>query len=44
MDFTVTPSNGQFVQARGCTLIPSVDPQIAAYRKIAGTAPAVYAS
>jgi branched-chain amino acid transport system substrate-binding protein len=44
MDFTVTPSNGQFVQARGCTLIPAVDPQIAAYRKIAGTAPAVYAS
>jgi branched-chain amino acid transport system substrate-binding protein len=43
MDFTVTPSNGQFVQARGCTLIPAVDPQIAAYRKIAGTAPAVYA-
>jgi branched-chain amino acid transport system substrate-binding protein len=44
MDFTVTPSNGQFVQARGCTLIPAVDPQIAAYRKIAGTAPSVYAS
>jgi branched-chain amino acid transport system substrate-binding protein len=43
MDFTVTPSNGQFVQARGCTLIPAVDPQIAAYRKLAGTAPQVYA-
>jgi branched-chain amino acid transport system substrate-binding protein len=43
MDFTVTPNNGQFVQARGCTLVPSVDPQLAAYRKLAGTAPQVYA-
>ncbi|MGH3249656.1 MAG: ABC transporter substrate-binding protein [Trebonia sp.] len=41
MDYMVTPSNGKFVQAQGCTLIPSVDPQIAAYRQLAGTAPAV---
>jgi branched-chain amino acid transport system substrate-binding protein len=42
MDYTVTPDNGKFVVAStggGCTLIPSVDPQIAAYRAIAGTAP-----
>jgi branched-chain amino acid transport system substrate-binding protein len=44
MDYTVTPDNGKFVEAAnggGCTLIPSTDPQIAAYREIAGTAPAV---
>jgi branched-chain amino acid transport system substrate-binding protein len=44
MDYTVTPSNGKFVQASsggGCTLISADDPQIAAYRAIAGTAPAV---
>jgi branched-chain amino acid transport system substrate-binding protein len=44
MDYTVTPDNGKFVEAAnggGCTLIPSTDPQIAAYRAIAGTAPAV---
>ena len=44
MDYTVTPSNGKFVQAStggGCTLISANDPQIAAYRAIAGTAPAV---
>jgi branched-chain amino acid transport system substrate-binding protein len=44
MDYTVTPDNGKFVQAAkggGCTLISSVDPQIAAYRAIAGTAPPV---
>jgi branched-chain amino acid transport system substrate-binding protein len=44
MDYTVTPENGKMVQAPtggGCTLISSVDPQIAAYRAIAGTAPAV---
>ena len=39
MDYTVTPDNGKMVQAQGCTLISAVDPQIAAYRKIAGTAP-----
>ncbi len=44
MDYTVTPSNGKFVEASsggGCTLISASDPQIAAYRAIAGTAPAV---
>ncbi len=41
MDYTVTPDNGKFVQAQGCTLISNVDPQIAAYRAIAGTAPVV---
>ncbi|HEY6491652.1 MAG TPA: ABC transporter substrate-binding protein [Trebonia sp.] len=44
MDYTVTPDNGKFVQAAnggGCTLISADDPQIAAYRAIAGTAPAV---
>jgi branched-chain amino acid transport system substrate-binding protein len=44
MDYTVTPDNGKFVVAStggGCTLIPAVDPQIAAYRAIAGTAPQV---
>jgi branched-chain amino acid transport system substrate-binding protein len=44
MDYTVTPSGGKFVQAQGCTPISSVDPQIAAYRKIAGQAPAVSGS
>jgi branched-chain amino acid transport system substrate-binding protein len=44
MDYTVTPSGGKFVQAQGCTLISSVDPQIAGYRKLAGTAPAVSGS
>jgi branched-chain amino acid transport system substrate-binding protein len=37
-DWTVTPDNGKMVQAQGCTLISSVDPQIAAYRQAAGTA------
>jgi branched-chain amino acid transport system substrate-binding protein len=44
MDYTVTPDNGKFVEAAsggGCTLIPATDPQIAAYRAIAGTAPSV---
>jgi branched-chain amino acid transport system substrate-binding protein len=44
MDYTVTPDNGKFVQAANggaCTLISADDPQIAAYRAIAGTAPAV---
>jgi branched-chain amino acid transport system substrate-binding protein len=39
MDYTVTPDNGKMVQAQGCTAISNVDPQIAAYRAIAGTAP-----
>jgi branched-chain amino acid transport system substrate-binding protein len=38
MDYTVTPDNGKMVLAQGCTLISSVDPQIAAYRTAAGTA------
>jgi branched-chain amino acid transport system substrate-binding protein len=44
MDYTVTPDNGKFVEAAnggGCTLISANDPQIAAYRAIAGTAPSV---
>jgi branched-chain amino acid transport system substrate-binding protein len=41
MDYTVTPDNGKMVLAPngGCTLISAVDPQIAQYRKVAGTAP-----
>ncbi len=41
-DYTVTPDNGKMVIAPGggCTQISSVDPQIAAYRAQAGTAPA----
>jgi branched-chain amino acid transport system substrate-binding protein len=38
-DYTVTPNNGKMATAQGCTLISSVDPQIAAYRKVAGAAP-----
>jgi branched-chain amino acid transport system substrate-binding protein len=38
MDSTVTPDNGKMVTAQGCTLISSVDPQVAAYRSAAGTA------
>ncbi|HEX3513680.1 MAG TPA: ABC transporter substrate-binding protein [Trebonia sp.] len=44
MDYTVTPDNGKMVQASaggGCTLISADDPQIAAYRAVAGTAPMV---
>ena len=44
MDYTVTPDNGKFVEATnggGCTLISANDPQIAAYRSVAGTAPSV---
>jgi branched-chain amino acid transport system substrate-binding protein len=39
-DYTVTPDNGKMVLAPGggCTLISSVDPQIAQYRTQAGTA------
>jgi branched-chain amino acid transport system substrate-binding protein len=39
VDYTVTPDNGKMVVAQGCTPISSVDPEIAAYRKVAGTAP-----
>ncbi|MBO0770801.1 MAG: ABC transporter substrate-binding protein [Actinobacteria bacterium] len=35
-DYTVTPDNGKMVTAQGCTLISANDPQIAAYRKLAG--------
>ena len=35
-DYTTTPNNGQMVVAQGCTAISSVDPQIAAYHKVAG--------
>jgi branched-chain amino acid transport system substrate-binding protein len=38
-DFTTTPNNGQMVTAQGCTLISASDPQIAQYRRAAGTAP-----
>ena len=44
MDYTVTPDNGKMVIAStggGCTLISADDPQVAAYRAVAGTAPAV---
>jgi branched-chain amino acid transport system substrate-binding protein len=37
-DYTVTPNNGKMVLKQGCTLISSVDPQIAQYRSAAGTA------
>ena len=38
-DWTVTPDNGKMTTAQGCTQISSVDPQIAAYRKVAGVGP-----
>jgi branched-chain amino acid transport system substrate-binding protein len=38
-DFTTTPDNGKMITAQGCTPISPADPQIAAYRKVAGTAP-----
>ena len=41
MDYTVTANNGQMTIASSggqCTLISKVDPQIAAYRNVAGTA------
>jgi branched-chain amino acid transport system substrate-binding protein len=47
MDYTVTAQDGKMViapQGGGCTLISANDPQIAAYRAEAGTAPAVAAS
>jgi len=42
MDYTVTADNGKMVIAPtggGCTLVSADDPQIAAYRAVAGTAP-----
>jgi len=42
MDYTTTADNGQMVLAStggGCTLISANDPQVAAYRAEAGTAP-----
>jgi branched-chain amino acid transport system substrate-binding protein len=38
-DYTVTADNGVMVPYQGCTLISNDDPQIKAYRAIAGTAP-----
>ena len=38
-DFTTTPENGKMVTAQQCFNISAADPQIAAYRKAAGTAP-----
>jgi branched-chain amino acid transport system substrate-binding protein len=41
-DYTTTPSNGKMITARGCTAIPSSDPQIAQYHaaaKAAGITP-----
>ncbi|MGE5292105.1 MAG: ABC transporter substrate-binding protein [Micromonosporaceae bacterium] len=41
VDYTVTPKGGKMVTAQGCTQISSADPQIAAYRKVAGVAQTV---
>jgi branched-chain amino acid transport system substrate-binding protein len=38
-DFTTTPENGKMVTAQQCFNVSSDDPQIAQYRKEAGTAP-----
>ncbi|MGZ4220761.1 MAG: hypothetical protein ACXVH3_06740, partial [Solirubrobacteraceae bacterium] len=38
-DFTTTPDNGKMVTAQQCFNVSSDDPQIAQYRKAAGTAP-----
>jgi branched-chain amino acid transport system substrate-binding protein len=38
-DFTTTPENGKMVTAQPCFNVSSADPQIAQYRKSAGTAP-----
>ncbi len=38
-DFTTTPDNGKMVTAQNCFNVSSDDPQIAAYRQVAGTAP-----
>jgi branched-chain amino acid transport system substrate-binding protein len=37
-DFTTTPSGGKMITARGCTAIPSSDPQIAQYHSAAKAA------
>ena len=37
-DYTTTPSNGKMITARGCTAIPSSDPQIAQYHSAAKAA------
>jgi branched-chain amino acid transport system substrate-binding protein len=37
-DYTTTPSSGKMVTARGCTAIPSSDPQIAQYHSAAKAA------
>jgi branched-chain amino acid transport system substrate-binding protein len=38
-DFTTTPDNGRMITAQNCFNISAADPQIAQYRKAAGTAP-----
>jgi branched-chain amino acid transport system substrate-binding protein len=38
-DFTTTPDNGKMITAQGCFNVSAADPQIAQYRKAAGTAP-----
>jgi branched-chain amino acid transport system substrate-binding protein len=38
-DFTTTPQDGKMITAQGCFNVSSDDPQIAQYRKAAGTAP-----
>ncbi len=38
-DFMTTPDNGKMVTAQACFNVSSADPQIAQYRKVAGTAP-----
>ena len=38
-DYTMTPDNGKMVTAQPCFPVSSDDPQIAQYRKAAGTAP-----
>ncbi len=43
-DYTVVVDNGVMEPYQGCTPISNVDPQIAAYRAIAGTAPLAPAS
>jgi branched-chain amino acid transport system substrate-binding protein len=37
-DYTTTPSSGKMITARGCTAIPSSDPQIAQYHSAAKAA------
>ena len=38
-DFTTTPEDGKMITAQPCFNVSSADPQIAQYRKAAGTAP-----